>query len=318
MDTIAPSHAPPQFFKAITIMSKKQAVTRTGGFPVGFRSNGPRWRESIDNIIRFALDEGFSGVDVSARPPEELRKVTAAGLTLGSIDLPQPWAEVGSADAGKRNAAVQRQIEFIRASHAAGGRTFFICVLPEDHARKRQDNFKDAVEGWSAVCDGVSSLGVKIVIEGWPGSDPHVSTLACTPEGYRAMLKAVPGNVMAINFDPSHLIRMGIDAVRFAYEFAPHFGHVHAKDTEIMAEALYEFGNRQPATFAPKHGFGGHHWRYTIPGHGEARWTKLFSILKETGYKGMVSIELEDENFSGSEENEKLGFIASRDFLIYA
>ena len=38
-------------------------------------------------------------------------------------------------------------------------------------------------------------------------------------------------------------------------------------------------------------------------------------MLKAAGYDGAISIELEDENFNGTEEGEKRGFLASRDFL---
>jgi hypothetical protein len=34
------------------------------------------------------------------------------------------------------------------------------------------------------------------------------------------------------------------------------------------------------------------------------------------GYKGTISVELEDMNFNGSEAGEKRGLIASRDFLV--
>jgi sugar phosphate isomerase/epimerase len=57
------------------------------------------------------------------------------------------------------------------------------------------------------------------------------------------------------------------------------------------------------------------HWRYTIPGHGVARWTEIFRILVSAGYKGVVSIELEDENFNGSAEGERAGILHGRDFL---
>jgi sugar phosphate isomerase/epimerase len=90
---------------------------------------------------------------------------------------------------------------------------------------------------------------------------------------------------------------------------------VHAKDTLILHEDLYEYGNLQPATLAKPHGHGGHHWRYTIPGHGCADWPKLLGILKKAGYAGVVSVELEDEDFHGSAEQEQRGLIASREFL---
>jgi sugar phosphate isomerase/epimerase len=117
-----------------------------------------------------------------------------------------------------------------------------------------------------------------------------------------------------VNYDPSHLIRLGVDHVRFLREFATHVKHVHAKDTQLYPDALYEFGT-QPATFAKPHGFGEWTWRYTIPGHGEARWVEIFSVLKEHGYRGAVSIELEDENFNGTDAGEQTALIQSRNFL---
>ena len=129
------------------------------------------------------------------------------------------------------------------------------------------------------------------------------------------MIKEVPSTSIGINYDPSHLIRMGIDPIRFLEEFADRVYHVHGKDTEVFAENVYEFGTEQPATFAKGHGFGSLAWRYTIPGHGEMRWLRAFEILKAHGYQGAVSIELEDENFNGSEEGEKMGILSGSQFL---
>src|SRR5205823_6528493 len=97
-------------------------------------------------------------------------------------------------------------------------------------------------------------------------------------------------------------------------EFAPHVKHVHAKDTDIDSNATYEFGS-QDAVFAKSHGFGQWGWRYTIPGHGQTRWNEVFKILAGAGFKGAVSVELEDENFNGSEEGEKAGLLNSLAYL---
>jgi sugar phosphate isomerase/epimerase len=108
---------------------------------------------------------------------------------------------------------------------------------------------------------------------------------------------------------------MGIDPLRFLREFVGRVFHVHGKDTELLDEDLYRYGNFQPATFGQPHGFGGMHWRYAIPGHGAVRWVEIFKILAEAKYPGAVSIELEDENFNGSPETEKAGLLHARDFL---
>jgi len=41
----------------------------------------------------------------------------------------------------------------------------------------------------------------------------------------------------------------------------------------------------------------------------------VFSILKDAGYAGAVSIELEDMHFNGTEAGEKLGILQGARFL---
>ena len=66
---------------------------------------------------------------------------------------------------------------------------------------------------------------------------------------------------------------------------------------------------------AKAHGFGEWTWRYTIPGHGVARWNEITAILKSNGYNGVISVELEDEHFNGTEAGEKAALVHSLNFL---
>jgi len=186
-----------------------------------------------------------------------------------------------------------------------------LVMLPEDPNKSRSENFGLLLEGLWLLTPHLEKHGARLVIEGWPGP----GALCCTPEGYRAVIKEVPSTSVGINYDPSHLIRMGIDHLRFLDEFADRVYHVHGKDTERFPENEYEYGIEQPGTFAKGHGFGSLAWRYTIPGHGEVRWVRVFEMLKARGYKGAVSIELEDENFNTGEAGEKQGILASCQFL---
>jgi sugar phosphate isomerase/epimerase len=187
-------------------------------------------------------------------------------------------------------------------------------MLPEDASKSRSENFSLMVEGLNELAPHLEKHDGRLVIEGWPGP----GALCCTPEGYRAAIKEVASASVGINYDPSHLIRMGIDPIRFVEEFADRVYHVHGKDTEIITEGLYEYGTEQPATFAKGRGFGNHHWRYTIPGQGCMRWTRAFEILSEAGYGGAVCIELEDEFFNTDEAGEKSGLRAGGAFLASA
>lgn len=290
------------------------ARTFTHAYPIGFRRGGG-WQADLPALIDFAVKNGFEHLDLRPAGAEELQQVKRAGLGFGTIDLAD-WPGLGSADSAKRNDAVQANTELIKTATAEGAMCFFLVLLPEEPAKPRRDNFAQFVQGLGALCAAISDTGAKLSIEGWPGPAPNFAALACVPADLRALFTEVDSEVLGINFDPSHLIRMGINPVRFLDEFAPRVVHVHGKDTELLDDDLYEYGNVQPATFGRNHGFGGFHWRYTIPGRGIGRWGRMLEQLREAGYAGRISIELEDEDFNGSEEGEKRGLCAARDFLM--
>jgi sugar phosphate isomerase/epimerase len=277
------------------------AKTRTGSFPIGFRRGWSPWQKNLPDVMAFATQNGFEAIDVGDMPPDEIKSIQSAGLAVGSVDLKQPWNSICSADPGLRRDAISAAAEHIGAVAALGIRNFFTIIFPDDDSRAVRENFRVAVEGFGALACAIQSSGARIVIEGYPGSYPWYPTLCCTPFQLRAFFAETQTDALAINFDPSHLIRMGIDPIRFVGEFAPRIGHVHAKDTQIMQDQLYEFGTLQQSTIADPKPFAGHFWRYTIPGRGCAPWTRMLEMLHSSGYRGAISIELEDHDFNGTE-----------------
>jgi sugar phosphate isomerase/epimerase len=282
--------------------------TKTGSFPLGLRRGGG-WQNDLPSLVRWAKDNQLSVIDLG-RKTEDITTVREAGLQVGSVDLLE-WQPLFSSDAGKRRESVAKNAEYITQACAAGAKKFFLVVLPEDPAKPRAENFGYAVESFNALSPALEAAGGQLVIEGWPGP----GALCCTPETYRATFKECPSLAIGINYDPSHLLRMGIDPLRFLNEFASRVGHVHGKDTEILPEDLYEYGWEQAATFKKSPAFGAAAWRYTIPGAGGTNWGEVFRILQENNYGGAVCIELEDKDYNGSEDGEKRGFISGAQYL---
>ncbi len=287
--------------------------TRTGSFPIGIRQRGG-WM-ATPGMIDFARKNDFGVVDVAPGTLEAIQAVTKAGLGIGSADLPQPWSDLASADKTKRRDAAQKQAQFVNDAAKLGVRNFFFVALPEEDGRPRDESFRYLADSLGLIAEAVKSADVRLCIEGWPGGAPLFPSIVCTPETYRALFRELPSPTLAVNYDPSHLVRMGIDPVRFLDEFMPRVGHVHAKDTEIRPDDLYTYGHLQQPTFLKTRKYGGTFWRYTIPGHGQCPWLDILSRLEAGGYRGAVSIELEDANFFGEEAAEQRGFVASRDFL---
>ncbi len=286
--------------------------TRTGNFPIGFRRGGSAWQKDLPRLIQWAKDNGLSYIDLGRDTDKIGQQVVDAGLRIGSADLPE-WKGMISSSKATRNKAIKANTTYIEKNSQLGPVNYFLVMEPENAQLPRAENFSTMVESFAQIAPALEAAKARIVIEGWPGP----GALCCTPEGYRALFKAVPSKAMGMNYDPSHLLRMGIDPIRFLSEFASHVYHVHGKDTEWNTENLYEFGFEQPPTFAspPAHSNGRMGWRYTIPGHGAVRWGAIMRILVANKYRGAVCIELEDANFNGTPEGEKQGILLGAQYL---
>lgn len=290
-------------------------TTRTGNFPIGLRRGWGGWqKDDLRSFLAWTKEHGFDAVDLMDVTRDDLAAVKDAGLRLGSADL-LDFGQIMASDTGKRRDVIAKNVKYVSDLGTAGVKVFFTCVIPADPTKPRSENYPLAIECFSPIAQAADKIGAKIAIEGWPGGAPHYANLCCTPETMRAFIRDVPGNAIGVNYDPSHLIRLGVDHVRFLREFLPQVHHVHAKDTELFEESMYELGRYQGSAFSKPHGFGEHIWRYTIPGQGVARWPQIFRVLKDGGYKGVVSVELEDEAFNGTEQGEKSGFTNSLEYL---
>ncbi len=284
--------------------------TRTGNFPLGFRRAGGEWQQDLSNLIEWAKTNSLEVIDLGNNGDTAAKTILDAGLRVGSVDLLH-WQKMIAADPRIRADAIARNSDYIRACAVYAPMNHFLVMLPQDPSLARSENFGYMVESFSQLSSILEANNARLVIEGWPGP----GAICCTPEGYRAFFKECSSPAFGINYDPSHLIRMGIDYLRFLQEFGSRVYHVHGKDTEILTESLYEYGREQPATFSERIAYGGHSWRYTIPGHGLTRWGKILNILLGQGYTGCVSIELEDANFHRQLASEQLGILLGARFL---
>jgi sugar phosphate isomerase/epimerase len=289
--------------------------TKTGNFPIGFRRGWGDWqRGDVGALARWAKEAGFAHLDLGWATADDIAAIRDAGLGLGSCDL-LDFPNLLSTDSGKRRELLERNLAYVKEIAAAGCRIFFTVIVPGDPARPRRESYVDALDSYAPICQAVADAGAVLAIEGAPGRWPHHPNLCCTPETVRAFLRDIKVPGVGVNYDPSHLIRLGVDPLRFLREFAPQVYHVHAKDTVILPDGAYEYGLYQPAAFAEPHRWGGHAWRYTLPDRGVTRWGEMLRILQDAGYRGAVSVELEDEDVNGDEAREKHGLAESLAFL---
>jgi sugar phosphate isomerase/epimerase len=272
---------------------------------IGLRIPGTARELGFEQFCRWCAETGFQAVDVGVVTPEIAATVKSAGLVIGTSDLPGT-RELLSADPAKQAQGAETAKAAIKAAADNGARIMFCVFHPEDATRGRKANFEIWKETIPPIVAYAESQQVSIAMEGWPGGAPHYPSLGCTPEMWRAMFAACPSPALGLNYDPSHLVRIGIDWRRALDEFAPRVLHVHGKDTEIDAERLYEHGNLGPSLYSPR-AFGESWWRYTIPGDGVVDWRHVVNHLEDAGFDGILSVELEDHRYHRTWEKESEG-----------
>src|SRR5256885_2975562 len=253
---------------------------------IALRIPGTAQKRPFEEFCRWCKESGFDGVDVGPMTPEIKRAVDSAGLEVGTSDLMTLNGLCGSdSDVEK---AVQASREVIDAAAATGVTRLFSVIIPQEPARGRAANFARFKETFGPVLRHAEQKGVRIAIEGWPGGGRYYGALGVTPETVRALLEAFPSDALGLNYDPSHLIRIGVDYLRFLREFGSKVVHVHGKDAIFDSEALYLHGNLGP-TFGKAKAFGDDWWRYTIPGEGLADLGKICAALDSMEYDGFIS-----------------------------
>jgi sugar phosphate isomerase/epimerase len=52
-----------------------------------------------------------------------------------------------------------------------------------------------------------------------------------------------------------------------------------------------------------------------LPGLGDVNWSRFFSVLTDTGYRGPVCVEVEDRAYEGSLQARKLSLQQSHTYL---
>jgi sugar phosphate isomerase/epimerase len=287
---------------------------------------------SLDEVLGFAAETGFSSVEVMCWPPGKAER-RYAGIThldassFGSADVqrvrdlttkhgvaisglgyyPNPL----SADADESEVAVAHLHKLIDAS-AELGINVVNSFVGRDPSKSVEANWPRFLEVWRPLVEHAEKRGVRIGIENcpmlftqdeWPGG----KNLATSPAIWRRMFADIPSKSFGLNYDPSHMIWQQMDYIAPLAEFRDRLVHMHAKDARIDCGPLSVHGvlSYPKLWHTPK-----------LPGLGDIRWGAFLGALAEAGYDGHLAIEVEDRAFEGSLEKRKESLVISRRHLI--
>lgn len=282
--------------------------------------------ESLDDIAAWAGTHGYAALEVAAWPQAQGRDWEASHLDVASFDagtaervqrtLATHGLELSAVAYYENNLhADQQRRERIhehlrRCIDAAAllGCGLVGTFVGRDITLSVADNLRLAEQVLPPLVDYAGERGVRLVIENCPMEGWH-------PDGYPANLAYSPelwewmaGLGLYLNFDPSHLVWLGIDPVTALKPVVDRVLHVQAKDAQVDAAArsTYSvFGQLIGRTSPWASGW----WRYRIPGLGDVDWRRLVNVLYEGGFDGVVSVEHEDPVWSGTPDRVKQGLV---------
>jgi sugar phosphate isomerase/epimerase len=177
-----------------------------------------------------------------------------------------------------------------------------------DVERTVRENMRLAEKVLPPLVEYAAAHDVRLVVENCPMEGWH-------PDGYPANLAYSPelwdwltSLGLFLNFDPSHLVWLGIDPVPALTGHLDRVLHVQAKDVELDLASRNRYGVFGQVVDKPSPWDSGW-WRYRIPGRGELDWRRIIDVLYQGGYDGVVSIEHEDPVWGGSPERVRQGLV---------
>ncbi len=279
---------------------------------------------SLPEIAAWAAANGFEALEVAAWPDLGARPFTATHLDVAAFGAQQAdatralFAEHGLTlssiafydnnlhpDPTERKAINDHVLACIDAAALVGCPTVgtFVGRHP---GRTVAENLRDAEEVFAPLVDRAGEQGVKLIIEncvmeGWH-PDGYPGNLAYSPELWEWMFSLG----LYLNFDPSHLIWMGIDPVAALAPYVDRIPHAQAKDVQLFPGKRTRYGWPGKAVVREDPWDVGW-WRYRVPGLGQVDWRAVVDALYEGGFEGVLSVEHEDPVWGGTEDKVRTG-----------
>ena len=280
---------------------------------------------SLEEVATWAGAHGYEALELAAWPQLGDRPFTAShlaaesfgereaqrvlailqdnGLTLSALAYYDNNLDPDPAARAANHAHVRACID---AAALLGGVPVGTFV-GRDPRRSVAENLREAERVLPPLIDHAGERGVRLMIEncvmeGWT-PDGAPGNLAYSPELWEWMFSLG----LYLNFDPSHLLWLGIDPVAALRPYVDRVAHAHAKDAETFPQRRnhYGFFGRLGERDSDPWDMGW--WRYRIPGLGQVDFRGYVDALYEGGFDGVLSVEHEDPVWGGTPEKVEQG-----------
>ncbi|WP_435309841.1 sugar phosphate isomerase/epimerase family protein [Sebaldella termitidis] len=291
---------------------------------------------SLEEKVKFAAEQKFDAIELSCWPVANDRDYSSTDIDVSKFDSKtkedilkltgENNIEIASLayydnclhpDTSIRENNVKHLYNVIETAGKLGVK-FVGAFAGRNLDLSFEENFTEFEKIFPNIVKYAADRNVNLLIEncsmpGWH-REGWGATISYSPELWDRMFEIIPDENFGLNFDPSHLIWLGVDYIKALIDYKERVLYFHAKDTKIFEEkrSYYSiFGKQLDRENEWDYGW----WQHKIPGKGNVDWQKIYQTLREIGYDGYVSIEHEDLNYSENDEAIKLGLMKGKAFL---
>jgi sugar phosphate isomerase/epimerase len=284
---------------------------------------------ALADLVPWAARAGFDALEVAAWPDLGKRPFTASHLPVANIRQEDAEAirdlfdtngvtlsSIAYYDNNLHPDPLERHNINEHVSACVDAAAMLGCptvgtFVGRDPNKTVNENLREAEQVFGPLVAHAGEQGVRLIIEncvmeGWH-PDGYPGNLAYSPELWEWMFSLG----LYLNFDPSHLLWMGIDPVEAVRPYVDRVLHAQAKDIELFPERRNRYGYPGRAVYREDPWDVGW-WRYRVPGLGQIDWCRVIDALYEGGFNGVLSIEHEDPVWSGTVDRIHAGLEFAR------
>lgn len=278
----------------------------------------------LERIAEWAAEHGYEALEVATWPSTGSREFEAGHIDVASLDkgeaeriralFDRHGLEISALAYYENNLHPHERRRLQIAEHVRRnvdaaqllGVPHVGTFIGRDPSLSVKENIALAERVLPPLVEYAGERGVKIIIEncvmeGWH-PDGYPGNLAYAPELWEWMFSLG----FYLNYDPSHLLWLGIDPIEALRPYVDRIPHAQAKDAQLdpRARARYGFFGKSLSRDDP---WDVGWWRYRVPGLGDVDWRAVVDTLYEGGFTGTLSVEHEDPVWGGDETRVKQG-----------
>lgn len=235
---------------------------------------------------------GFKGTEIGNKYPKD-PDILKHYLNLRNLKVASAWfsAYLTTKPFEKTESAFIKHRDFL---HAMGAKV--IVVAEQGHSIQGMldksvfnDKPEFTEEEWDLLTDGLEKLGdlahekdMEIVYH------HHMGTGVQTTKEIERLMDNTDPLKVSLLFDTGHLVFSGEDPINIYKKYKGRIKHIHFKDIrEQVAEEVKE--NSDSFLNGVKKGV------FTVPGDGMIDFSPIWKEIKDSGYKGWIVIEAEQD-----------------------